>query len=87
MQNFVNGNTFGPCKPTNPLDAKRKVYERGLQWYKSIDGEEHQTYQLLFNNLPGVLFTVRHNTSEWFLLHTFAFTSSASDILLAEVKK
>ena len=71
----------------NPLDAKRQVSDKGLQWYKSIDGEEHETYHQLFNNLPVVPFTVKQNTPEWFLLQTFAFTSSASDNLLAEVKK
>jgi len=63
------------------------VYERGLQWYKSINDEEHQTYQIFFSNLPVVPFTVKYNTPKWFLLCTFAFTSSASDSLLAELKK
>jgi hypothetical protein len=71
----------------NLLDAKCQVCERGLQWYKSIDGEEHQTYQNLFNNLPVVPFTVKQNTPEWVLLRIFAFTSSTSDSLLAEVEK
>jgi len=71
----------------NPLNAKCQVYERGLQWYKSINDEEHQTYQIFFSNLPVVPFTVKYNTPKWFLLCTFAFTSSASDSLLAELKK
>jgi hypothetical protein len=44
-------------------------------------------HRILFNNLPVVPFTVKQNTPEWFLLRAFAFTSSASDNLLAEVKK
>ncbi len=31
--------------------------------------------------------TLQQNTPEWFLLHTFSFTSSTTDQLLSEIKK
>jgi hypothetical protein len=77
----------------NPLDAKRQAGGEKIPWYQKIhDSEEEECetaedYRHLFHTLPVTPLTVKQNTPEWFLMHIFSCTSSASDNLLAEVKK
>jgi hypothetical protein len=68
-----------------------KQVERKFLGIKKFSEEEEQAtaedYMHLFQALPVTPLTVKQNTPEWFLMRIFSCTSSASDNLLAEVKK